>query len=63
MIANKNIETLLQSYSDMLKKEIIQSYDTQCTKGDCDVIWIKNESVLIIMHLIHSMCVFILFII
>ena len=26
----------------MLRKEIIQSCDTQCTEGDCDVMLIKK---------------------
>ena len=32
------------------QKEIVQSCDTQCTEGDCDVILIKNVLFLIIMH-------------
>ena len=36
--------------SAMLRKEIVQSCDTQCTEGDCDVILIKNLLFLIIMH-------------
>ena len=34
----------------MLRKDIIPSCDTECTEGDCDVILIKNELFLIIMH-------------
>ena len=30
------------SFLATLRKEIVQSCDTQCTEGDCDVILIKN---------------------
>ena len=35
-------EHLRQVDSAMLRKEIVQNCDTQCTEGDCDVILIKN---------------------
>ena len=36
-------------FSEMIRKGIVQSCDTQCTEVDCDVILIKNQFYLIIM--------------
>ena len=39
---NLHFVALYVGKSAMLRKDIVQSCDTQCTESDCDVIFIKN---------------------
>ena len=43
-------------HSAMLRKDVVQSCDTQCTEGDCDVILI--EKLIISYYNAKYMCIY-----